>query len=552
MYIESIELTNWKCFKHKKVEFDKNINLLRWPNGSGKSSLIEAIIFALFNKRPLGLSFNDLRNDVDQNCKIILKFHHMMSDYAIECEFGSASSYLLYKDGELISRTRSDNKKIIETILPEVVMSGLWGYESLAQSPVLNTNYLYDIMETEFSEPLTLKKYFQGERTFHQKNVSSLKKVIQNQTVSQEDVDAIKEQIDQIEEELKRKTFISDSDYLHAKRCEDAQPKYDALKTQLESMPLPSYDIDTSRRLFKIGVRSSEDWINYFKNIRAELTKERSKATEVHPLATYPRSVVDRLIRESEKSGRCVCCGKPYDHQNIDFDTVDSRKIENLENKLKDEQYDFDLLSQSIRWYQVEKKVNDFKFVVDTNWKETIKKYDKNVSSLYDKRDELNTKYASMQKDFAKISELLNHQKEYDDAKECIDIVDEYIENAKMFYADSLTTLASDILKELNPRYNKIIIEEGAYKAYVSSTDYSTQSLLNVQSLSMGEKTMVALSLILAFCRLFVPDIPLIMDESFSNLDADNLSAINNLINKEQNQWIIVSHDERIQLLNTI
>ena len=41
-------------------------------------------------------------------------------------------------------------------------------------------------------------------------------------------------------------------------------------------------------------------------------------------------------------------------------------------------------------------------------------------------------------------------------------------------------------------------------------------------------------------------DLPLIMDESFANLDADNLEAIKKLIQTDENQWIIVSHDERL------
>ena len=43
-----------------------------------------------------------------------------------------------------------------------------------------------------------------------------------------------------------------------------------------------------------------------------------------------------------------------------------------------------------------------------------------------------------------------------------------------------------------------------------------------------------------------MPNLPLIMDESFVNLDAENLNGIKDIINTDKNQWIIVSHDERL------
>ena len=70
--------------------------------------------------------------------------------------------------------------------------------------------------------------------------------------------------------------------------------------------------------------------------------------------------------------------------------------------------------------------------------------------------------------------------------------------------------------------------------------------ILPAQVLSKGKKTIVALSLILAIREIFMPNLPLIMDESFVNLDAENLNGIKDIINTDKNQWIIVSHDERL------
>ena len=48
MILNSIDIVNWKCFDHKKMDFDR-FTLLNWKNGEGKSSLIQAIILCLFD-----------------------------------------------------------------------------------------------------------------------------------------------------------------------------------------------------------------------------------------------------------------------------------------------------------------------------------------------------------------------------------------------------------------------------------------------------------------------------------------------------------------------
>ena len=50
--IRSIELTNWKTHKHTRMEFQKGVNVIVGIMGSGKSSIMDAITFALFGNFP--------------------------------------------------------------------------------------------------------------------------------------------------------------------------------------------------------------------------------------------------------------------------------------------------------------------------------------------------------------------------------------------------------------------------------------------------------------------------------------------------------------------
>ena len=551
MKLQSIELTNWKCFTHKTVQFDDNLNILKWANGTGKSSLIEGIIFALFNKRPQGLDFDSLRNDTSKNCIIILKFSHNANDYVIEREFGNSSAYRLFKDGQLVSRTSSDNKLTVEKIIPETVVTGLWGYNSLALSPVLKTTFLFDLLETEFIEPLQLKKYFQTDRTYNQKAISSLEKTIANQQVTQTELDELDKRIRQIEDELKSKTYVADREVIEARRCEQAYPQYIELSKQLATME-PIYDRDTCKRLVSYGARDSESWNRYFENIRSELEKEQSKASESHPLAIFPRNTVEKIIDYTKRSGKCICCGHDSKPIVVNFDKIDHAKIERLEIILKDESYDFDSLSQSVRYFQLKKKVDDLSFVNDMDWQSVLDQYNESTNDLYAELDRLKRQRDTISQDLGKITELLEHKEKYTVDKDCMDIVDEYIDMAKEYYADNIVTIATDFLTRLNPRYSELLIENGIYKVIVNNADYTMQSKLPVQSLSNGEKTLVSLSLILAIHQLCTPDVPLIMDEAFANLDTNNVDALNLLLIQSKIQWIIVSHDDRLNLENAV
>lgn len=58
MFIKSIRLKNFKNFEEKTFEFKTN-NILKGKNGSGKSAIKEAILFAMYNQTPDGSKDTD-------------------------------------------------------------------------------------------------------------------------------------------------------------------------------------------------------------------------------------------------------------------------------------------------------------------------------------------------------------------------------------------------------------------------------------------------------------------------------------------------------------
>ena len=547
MRIKSIEMLNWKCFDHKKVDFEDQLTMFNWKNGEGKTSLIQAIVLCLFDKRPDNLDYASLV-DIEKPTRITLHFTHNAATYTVEREVGKTSSFKLYKDESLIARTNKDCKEILNKIIPESVLTSLWGYEPLSVSNVLNSSYLYSILETEFYEPLELKQYFTSDRLYQQKQKSALERTITNTKITKEELDQLKQEIDEIEAKIKEKAFVSDSDIIRAKKAKEDHVEYLRIKAELDSCVKAAYDRETCLKLKSYG-KTAEEWNNYFVNIENELNIEKSKSS-ASPLIKYPKNIISSIINESKcNNNKCILCGNNFVEPKLDYNTIDNAKIQRLENILKeknDNSYSFEKLLESMKYWHFVKALESLKYVTTFDYQNILDSYNSETNQLYSMYDQKRNIYNSMSKDFAKISELLTATDIYNQDKKCIEITDEFIEQAKAYYAQEIVKNASDIIRKINTRYSEIIVENGIYKVKLYDKDFQRESTLAVQSLSKGEKTIVALSLILAIRNLFLPTIPLIMDESFANLDADNISTIRRIVHEDTNQWIIVSHDERL------
>lgn len=73
--ITKLELTNFKCFKHKELEFGDDVTIIRGRNGVGKTTIADAILWCLFGKNTQGQADFDLKTH-DENGKPIPNLGH--------------------------------------------------------------------------------------------------------------------------------------------------------------------------------------------------------------------------------------------------------------------------------------------------------------------------------------------------------------------------------------------------------------------------------------------------------------------------------------------
>jgi len=123
MIIKEIELENFRSHAGTKIAFDRGITLILGENGAGKTSILEAINFALFKEKSSNLKIEELITSGRKKMKVSIKFLSDGKEYgAVKTrESGGKAEDTLYeiKDGKqkILCRGEKETKNEIERIL---------------------------------------------------------------------------------------------------------------------------------------------------------------------------------------------------------------------------------------------------------------------------------------------------------------------------------------------------------------------------------------------------------------------------------------------------
>lgn len=336
--IRSIELKNWKTHKNTKLDFSKGTNILIGQMGSGKSSIMDAISYALFGTFP---SIQHRRVNVskiirnkprqERNAHVKLEFSLDGSEYAIKREItfdAKAATATIEKNGAYL---QSQPQRVTEEI-ERILKIDYDLFSKVVYSEQNGLDYFINLSPTDRKRQidglLGLDKF-----ALAQENTTNLINRVRDMVADTERI-AREFDIEKAREDLE--ALNKENDKL-SKEKKDAEKKLDELATarSKSEKELGSLKEQYSKKLTLAkeleGLRSRSALLeNEIKKIESQVMAERgSVAKELEKLKEDSESIrkEDSKLSESERKLNSIIAKLEADIANANRDAAEREKL---------------------------------------------------------------------------------------------------------------------------------------------------------------------------------------------------------------------------------
>lgn len=537
-----------------------NYEDLASSNGSGKSSVFEAIIYALFEETSSG--DRDIENRIlGQGCSVVLKFSIDDVSYKIirQSKKGKGTVVLYRNDEDISVRNKSDTNKLIVSILginKAIFLDSIF----LSQNAVTNLPSLSPTARKERLEILTntdnainnFKTFLKEKQTMYEsKHVDcqlEINKINGKEESLQQQKDKLQAQINDIKIQIEERNKLGNIEDLD-KQIQEYNVKINTINNQIPELDnqieMISKSINELKNEQKVYEEKRVNKDQEVQNQRDKCNDLQKEITRVENIISYNNMDIDRINKEIEEiknSDTCPTCGRKYD--NINEEHIQkviedkNKEIKEFENKnIENNNY--------IKNLQLEL---DKEIEIGKN----LKKEFENLNSLYnDKNEQVSEQQTNLINTNNQKTQLLNsiqniqvqidainkqkddilkieipNSKQYEDMVQDIDTqlndlnklkedknnelneLDNYINAIKhciqLVTKDFRTFLLKNSLSYLNKilkDYSSQLFSNESDLIYISENDNKLDIMLGnatYESLSGGEKTRVNIALLLA------------------------------------------------------
>jgi DNA repair exonuclease SbcCD ATPase subunit len=574
MEFHRLEVTNWKCFANKKVfNFKDDLEVISWPNGHGKTSMFEAIMYAIWGDTPTGFNLNTVRNDDSADCRIFLSFSTKDKDMEVERIFGSKKLYELRVNGEVVAESVRTIKEYMEQIIPYSIAKILWT-RSLISSDILSVDYFSKSILTDvLSDANNLLAYYKSENYHNNREIREL----ESQITTIKDDNGEELNIQNVEERIAELTNIlqngdkdenSDTEIKLAHKVEGYYQEIDKINTQLESI---HSDLDYEKAVIQSNIRkspngkrfsSAQEQIDAISNaIEKEDSKEKFTSETIKGIrpdvASNLKEVESYIHKFNDDQDSCAVCGNNL-HTKKSQAYVN--RIEDINNKSFFNENNYNALKELIanlaytgdkgtqdKAIELNIDINNIKSMVrkinlSRDYKEIIKNENNIINDRWKELESLQKNLVTLKLQEQAQESIRNLQDKIDTCADKISVINDYVKKANVYFTNQVIERASKYMNQINQRYQQIGIISNAFNVAVTDSDFN-MNIENVIQLSSGEKTIFALSMLFAVHDLMAPELPLLFDETFSALDQENLSEIQKFLLNQNSQIFIITHD---------
>ena len=529
-------------------------------NGSGKSSIFEAIVFALFEETSAGEK--NVSNRITKNgYNLKLKFNIDGDDYVIIRQAnGNKSSVLLYKNDEDISaRNKTDTNKLILSILginkdiflDSVFLSQNANTNIATLSPTARKERLEILTNTDytinkFKDLLKEKQLlYENQKVTNQLEIEKLKGIQSAITTQKMDVENKIHQLQLELEKLKQLGNIKDID----KQINESEIEIDKLIKLAEQEQLKIQDIDNKIQLNRV---ESESYIKRSENLNADIVNKKSEIAnveyEIDKIQLENNNSMNLInmynaeISNIKNSDKCPTCGRKLDgiddthiektiqeklnsintiQQNIESNTA---RIQEFENQINVKVEEGKTLRQTLN--EVEVKVNEYKEIeakLNSDKNHCIKtiddiqknkdNYANNIINLNQKKlelsklvdnnlDEYNHMLDKLNIDYAQTELKMDlYAKDYEVNNQYVEVVKNSLQLVVKDFRTYLLHNSIEYLNKLLEVYSGELFSNNLDIIKIIEDDTKLDIRLGdatYESLSGGEKTRVNVALLLA------------------------------------------------------
>lgn len=407
---KNVTYSNFLAVGNVPISIDLNSNsttLIVGSNGAGKSTIIEAIIFALFNKSFRKVNKNQLINSINEkDCKVELDFVIGSKEYKIIRGL-KPNIFEIYIDGKPLDQlaANSDQQKYLEQNILKL------NYKSFTQIVILGSSTFVPFMQLPAAHRREIIEDLLDIRIFSTMNVilkdriktnnDSIKSYDNEIEFLKEKVKMQKNHIDYISSQSQKsiedkKTQIQD----YENQIEECEKEYDKICTDLknknqELADLPKInikDLEKYKTKFLTKLSDYENNINFYSQNDTCPTCQQELTTEIKTKhISKCNTQIDKLQKSIEE---------------VETKIEESQNIINKSEKILSEINEFtvQMASQNYKCKGLSKFIDSLKDEIDK-----ISESDKDIAIEKQKLTSLASEGLTLQKKLDKMKHNKNH-----------------------------------------------------------------------------------------------------------------------------------------------
>lgn len=531
-------------------------------NGSGKSSIFEAIIYALFEETSAGEK--DVANKINNKGFCInLKLQIDGIDYTIvrESKNGSKSIVVLYKgDVDISARNKTDTNKMILDLLginKNIFLDSVFLSQSVSTNLAsLSPTQRKERLEILTNTDVTINKFKEMLKEQQNKFESlcvddemMINKLQGNKDSLQTQKHDVEIKLDQIQGQIRQRNLLGNVDDIE-EQISKLQQKVTEYNTQIDEydtniLPGIEKQIEDKRLEGEDNRNKKSDLERQLNDKRVEYNNMQLNVTNTKSRATYLASDnirIQQQIENIKNSDRCPTCGRKYEDCDEEFikHTVEEYNKDINNNKEEIDKINLDVselnkqldniknegLELNKQIEQIDKLVqrnNDEVKIIENERKEKLqnKQYlqqekdttNKDIDSLRNKKEKILSFKVGNKDEFEQMLQQIDENiKQIDEdilaRQQQLDINNDYVGSIK----HSLQLITKEFRVYL--LQNSIIYLNNLLKTYSTKLFSNERDIIHIvqddtklnirlgdstyESLSGGEKTRVNIALLLA------------------------------------------------------